>query len=71
MTDNETPPSSFPSYQPPAARAQEGPHFADAKQAKPLLKILNRLVRPRTKSGVARVKKGLARKKHSEYGWVE
>lgn len=66
MTDGEIPPQTFPNYEPIPA----GPKMADPKQAKPLFKIINRMLRPRPKSRVSPVKKRLARKKHGEVGWI-
>lgn len=70
MTDGEIPPQTFPNYQPIPPVQKEGPDVAHPKQAKPLMKLINRMLKPRPKTRVSHVKKRLVKKKHEEVGWI-
>lgn len=60
MTDDLQPPPVFPQYQPPDPN---GPLFAHPKQAKPLFKMIKRLMNPRPKPRPMKMKNRSSKRK--------
>jgi hypothetical protein len=65
MTDQETPPQTFPNYAPPNPN---GVVVAHPKQAKPLFKMINRMMKPKTR--VSHVKKRVAKRPKDKLRWI-
>ena len=59
----EQSPPVFPQYQPPDPR---GPQYAHRKQAAPLWKMVNKLIRPRTSQRPIKKPKMARRRKRDE-----
>ena len=65
MTDEPVPQPVFPQYSPPVA---PGIMLPDAKQQKPLMKLINRRLHPPKRVAKPQQKK-LARKRKKDEGW--